>query len=105
MSLFQEIELQAQQATDTQSLHYLIEQLTTLIAQSDEVVDMFRLRAAIWVKLDEKGKAINDYRELLVLNPEDEEAAMQIQFLQTILRYNNTDIYANPNTNMDPWLE
>jgi len=105
MSLFQEIERQAQQATDPQSLHYLIEQLTTLIAQSDEVVDMFRLRAAIWVKLDEKGKAINDYRELLVLNPEDEEAAMQIQFLQTILPLNNTDIYANPNTNMDPWLE
>jgi len=105
MSLFQEIELQAQQATDPQSLHSLIDKLSTLIAQSDESVNMLRLRAAIWVKLDEKGKAINDYRELLVLNPEDEEAATQIQFLQTILRYNNTDIYANPNTNMDPWLE
>ncbi|PKP31253.1 MAG: hypothetical protein CVT99_10160 [Bacteroidetes bacterium HGW-Bacteroidetes-16] len=105
MSLFQEIELQAQQATDPQSLHSLIDQLSTLIAQSDEPVNMLRLRAAIWVKLDEKGKAINDYREMLVLDPEDEEAATQIQYLQTILRYNNTDIYANPNTNMDPWLE
>jgi hypothetical protein len=105
MISFQQIKDQAEKNPDPDTLRLLTDQLSSLIAQTDHPVEMLRLRASFCVKLDEKGKAINDYREILAFLPGDQHSQMQIEFLKTILRYNNTDIYANPNTNMDPWLE
>jgi len=67
--------------------------------------ELYFMRAELFYKLNRYGDAINDYNKVVELNPENKEAAGKIDLIHTILRYHNTDIYANPNTNMDPWLE
>lgn len=49
--------------------------------------------------------SINDYITILRLNPADQEACVRLEMLRTIVKYTNTNIYANPNTNMDPWFK
>lgn len=66
---------------------------------------LLHLRAEINIKLQQPAKAINDYNLILGLDPKDSTAKFQVEHLKTILKFNNTDIYANPNTNLDPWLE
>ena len=67
--------------------------------------ELYFIRAELFYKLNRYGAAINDYNKVVEINPENKEAAGKIDIIKTILRYNNTDIYANPNTDMDPWLE
>jgi tetratricopeptide (TPR) repeat protein len=67
--------------------------------------DLFFWRAELFYKLNRYGQAMNDYMRVLELNPSHKEAAGKIDIIKTILRYHNTDIYASPNTDMDPWLE
>jgi len=62
-------------------------------------------RAKLYVKLQQFGAAVNDYRLILKYNDKDQQAAGQVEYLLTIMRYSNTDIYASPNTDLDPWLE
>ena len=66
---------------------------------------LYFMRAEFFYKLNRYGAAINDYNKVVELNPGNKEASGKIDIIKTILRYNNTDIYANPNTDMDPWLE
>lgn len=68
-------------------------------------IKLFYERAEHLIKLNELPKAINDYNKILVLDANETYAKTQLDFLSTILKYNNTDIYANPNTNFDPWFE
>ena len=63
------------------------------------------LRAELFTKIQNQSKAINDYVAILKLNPEDKIAKVKLDMLRTIVKFTNTDIYANPNTNLDPWLE
>ncbi len=79
--------------------------ITKLIAQLPGQEDVYFARAELFYKLNRYGEAINDYLRVLEINPENNEAAGKIDILKTILRFHNTDIYANPNTDMDPWLE
>lgn len=104
-SVDNEIIKKAQLAIDFTEIRNHIDQISAIIAQTEKPVELLRLRASLWVKLDEKGRAINDFREILKYLPQDVEAEGQVHLLQTILRYNNSDIYANTNTHMDPWLE
>jgi tetratricopeptide (TPR) repeat protein len=67
--------------------------------------ELYFIRAEFFYKLNRYGAAINDYNKVVEINPGNKEAAGKIDIIKTILRYNNTDIYANPNTDMDPWLE
>ncbi len=83
----------------------LLSEITELIAQLPGQEDIYFARAELFYKLNRYGEAINDYMRVLEINPENREAAGKIDILKTILRFHNTDIYANPNTDMDPWLE
>ena len=71
---------------------------------SNDAVLLERI-AKIHEKFQQYGKAINEYKNILKLEPDNKFAKTQIELLKTILRYSNTDIYASTNTNMDPWLE
>lgn len=68
-------------------------------------VDLLYKRADLLIKLGDNAMAVNDFSHILKLDPEQKYAKSQLEFLTTILRYNNTDIYASTNTNFDPWLE
>jgi tetratricopeptide (TPR) repeat protein len=67
--------------------------------------ELYFMRAEFFYKLNRYGDAINNFNKVVEINPGNKEAAGKIDLIHTILRYHNTDIYANPNTNMDPWLE
>ena len=82
-----------------------LEKLNKLIAEKPDDVDLYLSRAELLFSMNDLGKASNDYRRVLELEPEHKEASGKIGFIQTILKYQNTDIYANPNTDMDPWFE
>ena len=73
--------------------------------QQKPVLEILFNRAEMSYQRNELAKALNDYEQILRQDPENKMAATKIEMIKTILRYNNTDIYANPNTDMDPWLE
>ncbi len=79
--------------------------LDEAIKAQPEDEELYFIRAEFFYKLNRYGAAINDYIKVVEINPGNKEAVGKIDIIKTILRYNNTDIYANPNTNMDPWLE
>lgn len=68
-------------------------------------IELFYERAQLLIKNNQNAKAINDYNKIIKLDSTEHLAKSQIEYLTTILRFNNTDIYASPNTNFDPWLE
>ncbi len=82
-----------------------LEKYNNRIAEKPDDVDLYFSRAELLFSMNDLGKASNDYRKVLELDPQNQEALGKIEFIKTILRYQNTDIYANPNTDMDPWLE
>ncbi len=82
-----------------------VKMLNEAIEAQPEDEELYFMRADFFYKINRYGDAINDYNRVVKLNPGNKEAAGKIDLIHTILRYNNTDIYANPNTNMDPWLE
>lgn len=82
-----------------------LKELDELISVNPNKVQLYLLRADAYFQKNELAKAINDYEKVLQCEPENREAKARKEMIQTILKYNNTDIYASPNTNMDPWFE
>jgi len=82
-----------------------VKKLDKMIETQRDDEELYFMRAEFFYKLNRYGEAINDYYKVLEINENNKEAAGKIDIIKTILRYNNTDIYASPNTNMDPWLE
>jgi len=68
-------------------------------------IEKLHVRAELYTNVQNQSKAINDYVAILKINPEDKIAQVKLDMLRTIVKFTNTDIYANPNTNLDPWLE
>ncbi len=87
-----------------EGLKEAIEELDILLSKSPNV-DLFYKRAQLLVQSGENAKAVNDFSKILKLDPEQKYAKAQLEYLTTIIRYNNTDIYASTNTNLDPWME
>ena len=81
-----------------------IKELDILISKNPSVELLYK-RAELLIKTGDNAMAVNDFNRILKLDPEQKYAKSQLEFLTTILRFNNTDIYASTNTNMDPWLE
>lgn len=88
-----------------QNLESRLYKLTAKIEVNPEDAGLYFERAEIYAQQNQLAKAINDYDLVLDLDPENKQASTKKEMIQTILRYNNTDIYASPNTDMDPWLE
>ncbi len=99
-----EIIREAESTEDKERLEQLLDEINTRLDQGVEV-SLLLCRAAIFTKFQQYGKAMNDYSKVLEIDPDSKQATTQLDLLKTILRYTNTDIYASPNTNMDPWLE
>lgn len=83
----------------------LLSRVESLIQKDQSNISLLHLRAELFIKLQKPAKAINDFNEILIQDPTDTTAIFQVEHLKTILKFNNTDIYANPNTNLDPWLD
>ncbi|MEJ2594899.1 MAG: tetratricopeptide repeat protein [bacterium] len=92
-------------AQTRQDLEPLLEEVNHQLKNRSDSTQLIHIRASIHTRMQQFGKAINDYRKILELDRDDKTAQQHIEQLQTILRYSANDIYANPNTNLDPWLE
>lgn len=68
-------------------------------------IELLFAKAELNTKLQNFGSAINDYRNILLVDHANSKARTRIDDLKTILKYQNTDIFENPNTNFDPWLD
>ena len=82
-----------------------IDRLNIKILDDPKNTDLLHSRAQLYTKTQNQSKAINDYLTILNLNPKDDIAKVKLDMLKTIIKFTNTDIYANPNTNLDPWME
>ncbi len=91
-------------STKDKSIDEQIAELDTSI-RKEAGIELLYKRAGLLISKGENAKAINDYYRILKLDESQKFAKTKIEFLKTILRYNNTDVYASPNTNFDPWLE
>jgi thioredoxin-like negative regulator of GroEL len=96
---------QAAKVTEKQEVQKTTSLLSELIAVSPDDTELLYARANLYEKLQKWGEAINDYLQISSIDKDDQKAKTRTEMLRTILRYNNTDIYASPNTNYDPWLE
>lgn len=96
--------MENKETKSSEDLNNLIGELDVLINKYPKI-ELFYKRAELLIKLGENAKAINDYNQIIKLDSNQQLAKSQIEYLSTILRFNNTDIYASPNTNFDPWLE
>ncbi len=101
----QKLKKQLAAAKTKKDLESLLVEVNHQLEGKIDSTDLFHLRANIYTRLQQFHRAINDYRKILELDPDDTIALQHIEQLQTILRYSANDIYANPNTNLDPWLE
>lgn len=81
----------------------LIERLNNEIANNNGALLPKHQLAQVYIKLNEFAKAVNLYIEILMINPEDELAITQKDFVMTILSHGRLDIYACTNTHIDPW--
>lgn len=82
-----------------------IEEVSRKILDNPKDKKLIYQRAELYTKVQEPSKAINDYLAIIELNPNDEIAKVKLDLLRTINKFSNIDIYANPNTDMDPWME
>ena len=105
MTTIQQILDRAKNVVSDEDITGLVEDLSALISKNKQNQELLHSRAMLFIKQKFYGKAINDYRAILMINDKDKYAAGQLEMLSTILRFTGNDIYSNPNTNLDPWLE
>ncbi len=95
----------AKDAKGEEEIRKAISLLSKNLKNGPEDIPLLHVRAELYVKLQNLGQAVNDYRLILSYDENDRIASGQVEHLTTIMRYSGNDIYANPNTNLDPWLE
>ena len=74
---------------------YKLTSLTTTISRDEENADLYIERGKCYFRRQEWGRAINDFRRAIELNPEATEARQFIEMTQEILEFRYKDIY-NP---------
>ncbi len=100
-----EIQNKASNCSNVDEMKSLLVACGAFLAKKPNDIDILLIRASLHQKLQSYGKAINDCQSILAIDPDHQLARVQKESLHSILHYNNTDIYASPNTNFDPWLD
>lgn len=83
----------------------LLDKVNALLLNEPENIGLLQSRAELYKKQQKFGLAINDYRTILSIDENNQQALVQSEQLLTILKFRNTDIFESPNTNFDPWLD
>ncbi len=82
-----------------------INKISKEIEDADVVLDLLYERAGLYTKIQESANAMNDYLAILEEDVSYKDAQVRLDMLKTIAKFVNIDIYASPNTNMDPWMD
>ncbi len=88
---------------DENLLDKLINSLSLELKNDNDNIEVLHQLAKVYTKRNEFSNAVNKYIEILKLNPDDELAKTQKDFIMTILSQGRLDIYACTNTHIDPW--
>lgn len=100
-----EILEQIKKATKPEEYKKLLEIISSIKEEDNNLEYLYFAKGEIYFRMQQWGKAINNYQKALEINPENKEVSGKINLLKEILKFHNTDIYASTNTNMDPWLD
>ena len=82
-----------------------LEKVSRQLEKNPEEVDLLYRRASLLQQLGRYGEALNDLHRILEKDPQHLQALQKTQYIQTILRFTNTDIFSDTNLDHDPWLE
>lgn len=82
-----------------------IKEITNQLEQNPSNVDLLCQRAVLYEKLQDFGAALNDYNQVLRIQPTDKKAGAKAEMIKETLHYQNIDIYADTNLYKDPWEE
>ena len=68
-------------------------------------IEFLQQKALLQEKNGLIAQAINTLIKILDIAPENSEAKTRKEYLETIQKFRNTDIYASTNLGHDPWLD
>jgi hypothetical protein len=100
-----ELQKRLKEVNGEKEIRKLIDELGIKLKKDPANLPLLEARALLYTKVQLFGQAINDYRLILQVDKDHPRASVQIEQLRMILRFQNTDIFENPNTTFDPWLE
>jgi regulator of sirC expression with transglutaminase-like and TPR domain len=100
-----ELQKRLNEVNGDDEIRKLIKEITKRLKKDPADTSLLEHRAMLYTKVQLFGQAINDYRMIQQIDKDHPRAGMQIEQLRMILRFQNTDIFENPNTTFDPWLE
>ncbi len=83
----------------------LLEELTAALEKTPDDPDLLYRRAGVLQQMGRYGDAANDLIRLLEKDPDHEAAQQRLALLEEILKFTNLDIFSDPNTHHDPWME
>jgi thioredoxin-like negative regulator of GroEL len=84
-------------------LDTLLELLIIEANENSTQIDCRFQLAEVYVKLNDFAKAVNCYIEILQLDQNNEQATVLKESVMMIISQSQLDIYASPNTHLDPW--
>ncbi len=82
-----------------------LKEITEWLKEHPGDMGLRRRRAVLLQQTGQYGEALNEWLRVQEVIPDDREAGERIHYLETILKYTNLDIFSDPNTHHDPWLE
>ncbi len=80
-----------------------LSELNILIQKDENCISALKLRAQLFQKKNQMSHAINDYRRILKIEPENKEVIGAKLLLENILSMTSLDVYECTNTHLDPW--
>lgn len=86
-----------------------LEEALSQIIKFEETTEInFQLlirKAEIYYLLQKFSNALNLYKQILKIEPENKLVQSKIEMITTILKYQACDIFESTNLNADPWLD
>ena len=80
-----------------------VDLLTKAFEMEPDNLEVLEKRAGAYHKLNRLADSVNDYNRYLRINPDNEILRAHKDFVQTILKNSQLDIYGCTNTHLDPW--
>ena len=85
-----------------ESLNFINNELKD-VQDSNSRIELLFLKARVYSKLNKHNEAINLYNTILKEDPTNQKAKNKKEYTEEIVKFLRSDIYASPNTWMDPW--
>jgi predicted Zn-dependent protease len=81
------------------------QQIDEILQKDADNIAALELKVQILEAEDKIPEAINRLNRIIQIDADNKDALAKKELLLTILKYRNSDIYANTNLSHDPWLD